>query len=86
MSPQTATLQKWLPLTLQTCAFLAAGWGYALAQEHRITVIEQSIASQNYTIQALAATQHMLVEQVQEIRRTTDKLVLLEELYRKEKR
>lgn len=69
----------WIPFILQALVLLGAGWGYATSQEHRITIIEESLKVQASTIEKLASTQQMLAGQVQDIQRTQDKLVSLED-------
>ena len=66
------TIRPWLPHLLQSLVLLSAAYAYAVSQEHRFTVLEESMK-----------VQHKLVErqqtQLEETQRTLQRLVLLEE-------
>lgn len=63
---------SWLPLILQTVALLAAGWGYASTQEHRLTLIESDT---RYNSQVLT----QMATQMQDMQRIVTRMVALEE-------
>jgi hypothetical protein len=78
-------MNKWAPLALQTLALIVAGWGFAAGQEHRVTVIEETLKSQAMIIQQVSQSNQILAQQVQEIQRTQARLVALEELIHRTK-
>lgn len=73
--------QFWGPFILQALVLLGAGWGYATAQEHRITVIEEALKNQSQVLLELSTTQRIQADQMRDIQRTQDKMVALGEKF-----
>lgn len=74
-------MMKWLPLIIQTIALLGGGIAYALTQEHRLTIIEESIKTQKYIIEQQEKTQELMIEQLRDTQHTLDRLVTLEDFF-----
>lgn len=77
--------KSWFPFILQSIALLGAGWGYATAQEHRLTVMEETIKFQAEATRQIAETQRLMMLQVTDIQRTQERLVALEEFIHRRK-
>lgn len=71
--------KDWIPLILQTIALLAGGMIYATGQEHRVTIIEESLKSQQLMIQQEYETQRLINEQLRVQGQTLDRLVTLQD-------
>lgn len=73
--------RDWLPLILQTITLLAGGMIYATGQEHRVTIIEESLKAQQLMIQQQYETQKIMNEQLRLQGQTLDRLVTLEDYF-----
>jgi hypothetical protein len=63
-------LEVWLPIIIQTVLFLGVLVGYAMTNEHRMTVVEENVKSTAQTLQQTVAT-------VQGIQQTQIRVVAL---------
>ena len=45
MTGKPTAMERWLPIIIQTIAFIGIGFSYTTALEHRLTVNEQTIST-----------------------------------------
>lgn len=72
-------LKAWLPLILQSAVFLISGWGYATSAEHRVTVVEESLRSQQQLVMQIAETQKSIADQLRQLEKIVNTQIVLED-------
>jgi len=78
--PQGPPVKRdWVPYILQTIGLLAAGIVYAMSQEHRITVIEETLRSTRQIMEQQQDTEKLLVDQLHNQQQSLQQLITLED-------
>lgn len=73
------TKKDLLPIIIQTITLLAGGIVYASGQEHRMTIMEEAIKSEQHIIEEQRITQDLIRAELQTTQLTVNRLVALEE-------
>lgn len=78
-------LKRYIPIVLQTVALVGGFWGYEMKNEHRMTVIEETVRNNSETMRRLSEMQtelqqqqRRLANQLQELQRTQDSMFAIE--------
>lgn len=71
--------KEWLAIVLQTVGLLGGGILYAITQEHRFTVLEETLRSQASIIARQEQTQQLIITQIGQVQQTQARMIALED-------